>query len=88
METVESLRALKKVVDEVLGELDPKHFDEPIRWTRLHCASVMHVHTDEDVYYLSVELEPAAPDCAHLIAHVIEALEERGWKGLEVRTQW
>lgn len=90
-QTMRDLRKLQALTEESLIAAY-KHRDEmktdPINWGDLHCVNTERVLDLSGEPTYRVFIEEASHDCSDLPAFVRTYLDKRGWKGVEVITEW
>jgi hypothetical protein len=82
------LKRLCQATNEAIEKLQQAKIPGAINWADLSCVEASSVTTDEGETYLQVTIEEASPAETGLQAAVAKDLEERGWPGVLVVTEW
>lgn len=62
--------------------------DEAINWGDLRCVDARYYVSVSGEEGYEVLIEEASPDCPEFCRFVYDRLEQHGFKGVEVRTEW
>jgi hypothetical protein len=85
-----TLQALKTATDEICREAYEKRgeIQDAVNWADLRCWSAEFSIDDEGDESYRVVIEEASPDCRKFREFVSTRLEARGFKDVEVETEW
>jgi hypothetical protein len=89
--TLASLQRLREDTEEILQDLVQNagaDGDGSVNWADLHCIQARHFYTSDDMDGLSVHIEEASPEAWKLREEVAEALMHKGWRNVNVITEW
>ena len=59
-----------------------------VNWARLHCCQAEEWRDQDRTHGVRVWIIKASPDATNLQSYVRTSLRERGWRNVEVRTEW
>lgn len=85
--SAENLDRLKEETNAILADACGQ-VDDAVNWGDLRCIDAQHVITADGEEYDRVIISEAAPDAVRLHGFVRRQLEERGFGGVEVSTEW
>ena len=87
--TALAIQALVEAALKSAHRLRKRRFrEDPVNWADLGCTDVEFVQPVEGNAFFRAIIEEASPDCRELPEFIRERLEQGGFPGVEVSTEW